>query len=236
MQIKLSPRLEEIAKLIPQASRVADIGTDHGYMAIYLLQEGIVDRLIVSDINKEPLKIAKNNVSHYGLSDRVEFRLGNGLDILNPNEVDLVIISGMGGILISDILEAGANIIKDIGALVLQPMTKQKHLRKYLISRNFTIEKDLLVKESNRIYEIILTQVNKGKKIKVRDNLMFEIGFHLKSNPKKISREFINRKIRIERQIIQNIEKHSISKESPRYKNCLKKIKKLEGVLEWLEG
>jgi len=111
----LTSRLETIASLVTKGSKVADIGTDHGYIPVHLLKNNIVPFAILADINKGPLDNGKRFVKWNNLLDKVDFRLGSGIDVLHQGEVDEVIIAGMGGILISDILENKKEVAKKVG-------------------------------------------------------------------------------------------------------------------------
>lgn len=135
--MKLTDRLLTIANLVTKGKRVADIGTDHGYIPVYLLNKGHVDFAILADVNKGPLENARNEVRHNNLTDKVNLRLGSGIEVLNENEVDEVIIAGMGGILISELLEAKKSVAHNLDKLILQPMQAQDELRKYLLNNGY---------------------------------------------------------------------------------------------------
>ncbi len=157
--LKLNPRLKKIAELLPQCNCVADIGTDHAYIPIYAILEGKAKRAIASDINRGPVMRARANAQQYGTLDRLSLRLGGGLETLEPNEADVIVIAGMGGILISDILENSKAVVNGAKYLILQPMTAAKELREYLCSRNFTIEEEFLTAEDEKIYNILCVKV-----------------------------------------------------------------------------
>ncbi len=233
MKIKLTPRLQKIVELIPPDSRVVDIGTDHGYIPIYLLQNKITTNIIASDLNKKPFKIAKRNIQEYGFSENVKLRLGSGLNVLKPGEVDIIIMAGMGGILISELLEDELCIAKGVNSLILQPMRGQEELRKNLIKMGFRIDQDLLVKEDGGIYEIIVAR--KGNQV-ARDEIYYEIGFHLKTNPKSLAQEFISRKIKIQEEILDKTKVKNTPDAIDKYQECKDKIVKLGGILKWLES
>lgn len=159
--IKLKPRLLEIASILlpPSAETmplaVCDIGTDHGYIPIYLVQNG-VEKAIAADISKDSANKALHNIKAFELEDKIGVRVGNGLEILKDNEADTVIIAGMGGILITKILDAG--MPKGIKRFIFQPMRDAYELRKWLAQNGFRITKESLVVESKRIYNIILAE------------------------------------------------------------------------------
>lgn len=232
MNIKLNPRLKKIAQQVKKGEKVADIGTDHGYIPIYLLKNKISPFIIAGDINKKPLKTAENNIKEHGLLDKIETRLGSGLSILKPGEVNTAIIAGMGGLLIGDLLKHSKDIVKNLDTLIIQPMQAQSELRKYLVSNGFTIVDDILVKEDHRIYEIIVVKHGAEKSI---DPIYYDIGFHIMNNPKPLAIEFINRKIREAKNIKENISKNSVNPSIEKLKEMEIKLKKLEEVLICLQ-
>ncbi len=192
--MKLTDRLLKIASLVDEGKKIADIGTDHGYIPVYLLNNNKIDYAILADVNKGPLENAKKEVRHNKLDDKVDLRLGSGLEVLNQNEVDEVIIAGMGGILISELLEAKKSVSQTVEKLILQPMQAQNELRKYLYNNGYEILNEVLVKEDFRIYEIIVAKYT-GKNTEVSDDIYYEIGSKLIENNDKLLNEFINKKI-----------------------------------------
>ncbi len=152
---KLTPRLKEIASLIPKGSLVADIGTDHAYLPIWLSMNGYCKSIIASDIKIGPVHRAEEMVGRYGQMDKISVRLGAGLDTLSKGEVNCIVIAGMGGLIIADILKDGSDIIRYDDTLILQPMTAAEELREFLINNGFSIEDERLAKEDKKIYHII---------------------------------------------------------------------------------
>ncbi len=154
-QTELSPRLTAAAKLVRAHTSVADIGTDHAYLPIYLVENGIAERAIACDINQGPLARAEANVKAAGLADKIELRLTNGLcglDEANPNDI---LICGMGGELIIQILSEAEFIRNGEVHLILQPMTSADKLRKWLCASGFELLVESLAAEEERIYEIV---------------------------------------------------------------------------------
>lgn len=233
MQLKLTPRLKKITQLIKQDSRVADIGTDHGYIPIYLLENKIAAYVIASDVNEGPLETAKKNIEAYGYANQAELRLGSGLETLQSGEVDTVIIAGMGGILITELLQVVPQVTKEIETFILQPMQAQQELRRYLVNNGFAITQDLLVKEDTRIYEIIVVQ--KGEQV-IEDEIYYEIGFHLKSNPKALAEEFLLGKINAQKEIIASVKGQNSPAAMEKHQECIEKVTKLKEVLEWVRN
>ncbi|MEG0249814.1 MAG: class I SAM-dependent methyltransferase [Peptostreptococcus sp.] len=158
--MKLTKRLEKIASLVSDNVKVADIGTDHGYIPVYLLKEDKIKSAILADINKGPLNNAREEIKKMGLENLTDLRLGSGVSVLKTNEVDEIIIAGMGGVLISEIIEDGLDVCKSCDKLILQPMQAPEELRKYLLNNNFEIIDEHMVNEDFRIYEIIEARYN----------------------------------------------------------------------------
>ncbi len=157
--IKLNPRLAKIAELLPVCRCIADIGTDHAYVPIYALLSGKAECAIASDINRGPVERARTNAAAFSLEDKLSLRLGAGLETVKPDEAETIVIAGMGGILISDILENSRDTVNSAKYLILQPMTAVKELREYLSANSFTVEKEVLVAEDEKIYNILCVRV-----------------------------------------------------------------------------
>lgn len=161
--IKLSKRLEAISSLIPNNSKVIDIGCDHGLLDIYLYQSQVSEKIIASDINDNALNSAKYNIKKNRLEGLIETRLGNGLDTLKEtDDIDTIIISGMGAHTIVGILKNNLSKLKKINTIVIQSNTKLEFLRKEISKLNYIITDELLVEENKKIYTII--KFTKGKK------------------------------------------------------------------------
>ena len=154
--IKLSKRLESISSLVPIKSKVIDIGCDHGLLDIYLFENNISTKIIASDINENALSSAKHNIKKYKLEKNIETRLGNGLDTLNENDnVDTIIISGMGAHTIINILKDNYQKLKNIDNIIIQSNTKIELLRKEITKLHYIIDDELIVEDKSKIYTII---------------------------------------------------------------------------------
>ena len=170
--IKLSKRLEAISSLIPNNSKVIDIGCDHGLLDIYLYQKKISNKIIASDINENALNNAKENIKNNKLEKYIQTRLGNGLDTLKENDnIDTIIISGMGAHTITGILKNNISKLKNINTIVVQSNTKIEFLRKEIVKLNYSIEDEVLIEDNKKIYTII--KFIKGKKKYTKKELFF---------------------------------------------------------------
>ena len=229
--MKLKPRLLAIAQMVKKNSIVADIGTDHGYVPAYLIQHQIAQKVIAADINRGPLNSAESTINVYGLEKYIETRLGSGLEVLLPGEVDTVIIAGMGGFLIRDLLIARPDIVQTVTTFILQPMVAQDELRRWLINNSFQIIEERLVKEDHRIYEIMVVQ--KGHQ-EIFDDLYYDIGIKLLENKDPLLQEFLLKHIQKNKVIIEGLKSQSSEDDRIKRLSCIEKLEKLEEVLQWL--
>lgn len=153
--LKPHGRLSLCAEMVRRGSRLADIGTDHGYLPIALCQDEIIPSALACDINPLPLQSARDNIEKYGLSDRIQTRLSDGLKEVRPGEVDDVVIAGMGGELIRDILSAAPWIKDSKKHLVLQPMTHHEDVVKWLYENGFEIDRQGAALDEGKYYTVI---------------------------------------------------------------------------------
>ncbi len=172
--MKLTPRLQTIAELLPKDCRVGDVGSDHGYLVAYLVENHWVSKTIATDINQGPVDNAISTLKENNMIDLVDVRLGGGLEPYKDGEIDIAVIAGMGGMLIRDIILQRLTLAKSLEFLVLQPMTQQTELRKWLIANGFEIFNEKNVREGNKYYEIFCV---KSGKTEVLDAIQYEIGF-----------------------------------------------------------
>lgn len=201
--MELSPRLKKIASLIPAKTVLADIGTDHAYIPTYCFENNICTFAYAMDVNKGPLERAMATLKKFGYEHKAELRLSNGLDKLNKDEADVIVIAGMGGLLIRDILEKGKDVVSENTLLLLQPMIAPIELRDWLFSNGFNIENEYVVREENKYYNIF--SVRKGKSI-INDYNRF-IGINLYKNSHEIYNDYLKFKIRICDNIISGMKK-----------------------------
>lgn len=155
--LKLKSRLNMAAQMVRKGSRIADIGTDHAYLPASLILDGSVPCAIAADLRKGPLENAEATVTSYGITDKVELRLSDGLKCINPSEVDDIVIAGMGGILISEILEAAPWVKNRNIQLILQPQSHDEVLRKWLWDNGFKITKEDACFEDGKTYICMAT-------------------------------------------------------------------------------
>ena len=153
--IQLSKRLKFVSDFITPGYVLADIGTDHGFIPIYMIQEGKTPKAFAMDINEGPLARADEHIKEANLSDRIETRLSDGLLKLNANEAESVLIAGMGGALIVKILSDGVHALEGVKELILSPHTEADTVRQYLKNTDFVIEKEGMVIDSGKYYVVM---------------------------------------------------------------------------------
>jgi len=154
--IKISKRLEVISSLISNGARIVDIGCDHGFLSIYLWQSQKVKRVIAADINENALSNAKKNIKKYKLDDVIETRLGDGLEVIcEQDEIDSLVIAGMGEHTIVGMLKKNRNKLKNIKSMVIQSNTRIEFLRREVVKLGYMIQDEEILQDGKKIYTII---------------------------------------------------------------------------------
>ncbi len=203
----LSARLKKIAYLTQGSETLADVGCDHGYVPIYCVANGLCQKAIAMDVNQGPLLRCEKNIEKYNLSDKIKTRLSNGINSLAYGEVDTIVIAGMGGLLIRDILASDKNKIADGTTLILQPMLAPVELRLYLYENGFLIEDEYIERETNKFYNIF-----KVKKVRSNIDCTYDdliVGKNLKLNSFEYFEDYINYKISVVTKIINGMKSAS---------------------------
>lgn len=203
----ISERLKNVASLVEKCSSMADIGTDHAYIPIYLVKNKICESAIASDINEGPVEKARKNIALEGLTDYIECRLGGGLSTIKPGEVQCAVIAGMGGNLIRDILNDGAAVVKSLDTIIMQPVQNPEVLRKYLYLSGYDIIDEELTFEDGKYYEIIKAKYD-TKQHDV-DEIFYEIGYKLIEKRHPLICDYINFKLNKCYKICESIEENT---------------------------
>lgn len=226
--MKLTPRLQAIAELIPPGSVVADIGTDHAYLPIYLLLEQISQHAVASDINQAPLEQAQEIISAFNCHQKIDLRLGDGLEVLTAaDDVDTVVIAGLGGRTIASLLQRGRTKLAQIKRVILQPMNETGYLRLYLAKNGFALFHESLVSERKHLYEIILAKP--GQEME-QDPFRLSLGPRLLEKKPPLFQRLLKEKIRKLRMVynsLQKAKKKDVTEkicEVERQLNCLQEV------------
>lgn len=154
----MNKRLKLISEYIENGKGIVDVGTDHGYLPVFLAENGYGGNIIASDINADPLSKAVKNAASAGVSDKISFLLCDGLRKCPPDKVDTIVIAGMGGDMILKIIEETEWCMSPKYKLILQPMSKCEILRYWLVYNGFEISNELLVEENGTIYQIMIVR------------------------------------------------------------------------------
>ncbi|MGN0382736.1 MAG: tRNA (adenine(22)-N(1))-methyltransferase [Eubacterium sp.] len=152
--MNISYRLKKVADMVTSGNRLADIGTDHGYVPIYLVKNKIIPSAIAMDINKGPLSRAAMHIREEGINC-IETRLSDGLENLKPGEVDTILIAGMGGELMIRILQSGSKVLESVKEIILSPHSEWFQVRKYLLSCGYEIINENIITDQGKYYIII---------------------------------------------------------------------------------
>ncbi|MCM3289313.1 class I SAM-dependent methyltransferase [Paenibacillus sp. MER 180] len=158
MNIKLSKRLQWIADWVPEGSKLADIGSDHALLPSYLAKQGIISYGVAGEVNQGPYEAARRQVLGSRLENIVQVRLGDGLAVLEPNEVDCISIAGMGGSLIVSILSTQPEKLEGVKRLILQPNVGEDTVRRWLRKEGWALLKEHILEEDGKIYEVLLAE------------------------------------------------------------------------------
>lgn len=153
--MELSKRLTAVASLVTAGMKILDIGTDHGYIPIYLVKKGIIPGAVAMDVNEGPLKRARQNICLNGLEDKISTRISDGFGAVFPGEADAALIAGMGGGLIIRILSEGAGAVAGLKECILQPQSEIEKVRAFLLKEGFLFIAEDMVLEDGKYYPMM---------------------------------------------------------------------------------
>lgn len=168
-QLELTPRLQAVADLVPMGTAMADIGTDHAYLPVWLLLEGKIRCAIAADLREGPLERARLTAKEYECREHITFRLCDGLSGIAPEEADTIVIAGMGGETIAAILEAAAWTQNSSYTLILQPMSAQNDLRRWLWRNGFNVVNERIICEGEKLYNIMFVKYEESHPMSIAE-------------------------------------------------------------------
>ncbi|MCY9509189.1 class I SAM-dependent methyltransferase [Paenibacillus larvae] len=247
--VKLSNRLRMIADRVPVGSKLADIGSDHALLPAYLVKQGITPFAVAGEVNQGPREAAENQVKEAGLSSQIEVRLGDGLEVLSPGEVDTVTIAGMGGSLIVSILDAGKEKLLNVSTLVLQPNVAEDKVRAWLDAGGWFLAEETILKEDGKIYEILMARQpqawdhpeNLYKSRRLKTDLVLNkpellcLGPYFVENPSPVWFEKWTKEISKLEKIAGQVNQSDLEAARQKQQAMVKKIAKLKEVLACLQ-
>lgn len=232
--MKLSDRLQLIADEINYGETMADVGTDHGFLPLYLLESGKCPHVIMADISSGSLAKANENCKLAGPGKTYDLRLGDGIDVLEDGEVDVVVIAGMGGLLIRDILDWNVQKSRSIRRYIFQPRNKVGVLRYWLKSKGFEIVKESLVREGKYICEVLTVESGSAVCGDIEYTAEFDYPDTLLEWKNPLTGEYLHTKLKLEEDILNNILENSTNPDAEASK-AQDKVKRIHYLLEALE-
>ena len=225
----LSKRLEQVLQMIPRCRTVADVGTDHGYLAVACIETEVAQRVIAIDVNQGPLESAKGFVKERKLEQSIECRLGDGLGATKQGEVDCAVICGMGGELMQHIITVGPELLE---TYVLQPQSHRRELKQFLADQGYGIVQEECLLEGNQYYDMWLVQRDV---ISVYDELpkesvLWEYGALLQREQSEVWKQHIQRRIKTLQSIVQHM--RNTTKSNDVVETMEQELQALQGILQ----
>ncbi|MEX1308110.1 MAG: class I SAM-dependent methyltransferase [Eubacteriales bacterium] len=200
---KIGLRIREIVNLMPSVANVADIGCDHGLTGLLSLSEKKAIQVIATDISEPSLRKAYDLAEEYGLMSFYDFRLGDGLSVIDKDEVDAVIISGIGGELMRNILEAGKSKISNLTKLVLSPNNREDVVRSWLYFAGFVVEQEKIIEENGKFYQIFTAKMSPSS---IRDISDTKLGTHMVDTDQSVLKKYYDYKIKNLNETLNNLQ------------------------------
>ena len=225
----LETRLAHLAAMVDENTRLADIGTDHAYLPIDLVKSGKIQFAIASDVAKGPLDNAKTDILEAGLSNQIQTRLGSGLETIKPEDkIETVVIAGMGGKLMTDLLEAAKEKDELYPTLILEPNIGEPGVRKWLMEHNYQIIQEEIIDTAGHIYELIKAILT-DKMHQLSDKEILFGPFLLKEKSSVFIKKWTNQ-LAYQKQLLVNLNKAK-NKDMTRISEVEQRIKFIEGEL-----
>ena len=216
--MELSKRLQGVVNLMPPADTICDVGCDHGYVAITFIQKGIAGKVIAMDINEGPLEQAKRNAALFGVTDRLDFRLSDGLCKVKPGEADTFLCAGMGGRLMVHIMSEGLEVMSHMKGAVLQPQSELSLVRRYIYEIGWHIVKEDMVFEEDgdapdqgKYYPMMY--IEPGREA-VPDEISLTYGPLLLQEKHPVFMQYLQYSLRLKEELLQRLEKQGVSEQA----------------------
>lgn len=229
--MELTKRLKRISEYVNRGNTVADIGTDHGYIPIYLALNGIVTKAYAMDINKGPLGKAKNNIHMYGVENVVETILSDGLKQLYNKKVDTVIIAGMGGMLIKKILEDSKDILLNIQKLIISPHLDAQQVRRTVHKLGFKIETEDFIEDEGKHYLILVCV--KGAEAYDK-SIEYKYGKEINKESVAVYKEYLKRQLEINNKVLDKLKNNKAVEAINRLNQLQTENSEIDEVIKWL--
>ena len=226
--MQLSQRLSSVASMVTAGNCLADVGTDHGYVPIYLYERQMIPRAIAMDINKGPLERARLHIAEYGYQNAIETRLSDGMAALKPGEADSVVIAGMGGPLMVKILSAYPEVTASLKELILQPQSEISEVRVWLYEQGYEIVEEHMVFEDGKYYPMF--KAVKNPNVDKMTDLEYKYGKPSVLKEKDVLKAFIARELANKQSILEKLNAESTDKSKDRAVQIKELIAELEAM------
>lgn len=233
--IQLSQRLQAVADLAEDAEVVADVGTDHGYIPLFLIACGKAQRAIAMDINEGPLQRAREHIRQYNQQERIETRLSDGLSKLRPGEAQTIVIAGMGGALMKRILTEGEATAHAADCLVLQPQSELPMFRRFLVEYGYRILREDMVYEDGKFYSMMAvkwTESDVGDNLQAMTEADFKYGSLLRARKHPVLRKYLLRQKEQKQKILERLGKNARQDVSERRAQIREELEEIEVLLK----
>lgn len=230
--MQLSKRMQAVANLITKTEALADVGTDHGYIPIYAVEENIVKRAIAMDINRGPIERAKSHIAEHGLEAYIETRCCDGVAGLKTGEVQSVVIAGMGGGLMQKIMADGQEVLKSVSEVILQPQSEIERFRYYLAEHGWKIEKEDMVFEDGKYYPMM--RVVHGN-MTIENVLYAKYGIYILEERHPVLKAFLEKEIDTSDAILQRLYENGRTQEDDRVKEIKEEMQHMKAALKYYE-
>lgn len=246
----ISIRLKTIASYVPMQSRIADIGSDHALLPVYLVNHKQVPYAVAGELNSGPYQAALSQVKQAGLEQHIHVRQGDGLSVINAGEVDTVIIAGMGGKLIVEILEEGKEKLEGVAQLVLQPNVGEEQVRRWLRQNGWFLQNETILEEDGHIYEILFSQKNPDSDLLneqlyqttrhpcgswLNESLLMMMGPYLLRSPSDVLIKKWNSELAKRKRIVKQMKQSSMAEAHIKSKEFEEEIQQLEEMIACLQ-
>ncbi|MBQ4068190.1 MAG: SAM-dependent methyltransferase [Lachnospiraceae bacterium] len=226
----LSKRLLNIAGMVTPGNRLVDVGTDHGYVPIYLMQKGVINEALAMDINKGPLVGADKHIEEAGFTGKIRTRLSDGLKEYKKGEGDTILIAGMGGALVVKILSSSIDKLEGIKELVLSPQSEIFLVREFLKESGFVIQDEKMVYDEEKYYTII--KAVPGEDSNTYSEWEMHYGYKMLEKRDEVLREFLEKEYKNYNKIFESLDKQTSDTVIIRRQEIVNKLKGIEKVLK----
>ncbi|MBE5926420.1 MAG: SAM-dependent methyltransferase [Lachnospiraceae bacterium] len=226
----LSKRLLNIAGMVTPGNRLVDVGTDHGYVPIYLMQKGVINEALAMDINKGPLVGADKHIEEAGFTGKIRTRLSDGLKEYKKGEGDTILIAGMGGALVVKILSSSIDKLEGIKELVLSPQSEIFLVREFLKESGFVIQDEKMVYDEEKYYTII--KAVPGEDSNTYSEWEMHYGYKMLEKRDEVLREFLEKEYKNYNKIFESLDKQTSDIAKIRKQEIEDKVKGIEKVIK----